>query len=382
MNKKERLQAINTRLAEIKTKLETEADAKAIEALGTETSSLVEERGRIAGEMAAEARAVMENATEVITPEAKDVIESRSADLRAGKRIKISAAEFRSVLVSQASLAKPVNVGGINDNWDKIPSILNDVRRENLKGCSEYQIAFEKTNSAAAKGTDGSAATSSEPTFGVAKIKPYAVNCVSYVSKHIAEQTPVNYYGKVVESAGYAIRRKLANLIVAGDTTDFYGILTAVDKDGASLTQAVSIAAIDQNSLRSIVLGSYGGDDQVPGGCTLYLNKTNLAAFGAVRGTNEKKAIYEITPDSANPNTGVIKEGGTAVRYVIVSTLADNTLIYGNPLCYELGFFEDVTIEVSKDEKFSQGLISVLAETNAGGNVNCLNGFAVITIGA
>ena len=65
---------------------------------------------------------------------------------------------------------------------------------------------------------------------------------------------------------------------------------------------------------------SYGGDEFSGGQGVLFLNKTDLIALGDVRGTNEKKAVYEITPD-ANPNTGIIKDGGLAVKYCICSAL-------------------------------------------------------------
>ena len=77
---------------------------------------------------------------------------------------------------------------------------------------------------------------------------------------------------------------------------------------------------IDANTLKKIVF-SYGGNDELGGNARLFLTKEDLQKFGEVRGTNEKKALYEITPDNANPNIGTIKEGGLIVPYPINSSL-------------------------------------------------------------
>ena len=147
---------------------------------------------------------------------------------------------------------------------------------------------------------------------------------------------------------------------------------------------------IDEKTLRKIVL-SYGGDENVGASARLYLNKSDLIAFGDVRGS-DKKPVYEITPDAGNPNTGIIKDGGLAVPYTINSNLTalagtaqsntavTNTMVYGDPANYELGLFGDYTIEVSKDYKFAEGLLTVMGEVLAGGNLIKHNGFLVCQI--
>lgn len=93
--------------------------------------------------------------------------------------------------------------------------------------------------------------------------------------------------------------------------------------------------------------------------------------------------MYEITPDSANPNTGIIKDGGLSVRYCLNSNLTDlatqtagkYSMLYGVPTCYELGLFSDYTVRVSEDAAFKTRMLAVLGEVMIGGNVTVANGF-------
>ena len=149
---------------------------------------------------------------------------------------------------------------------------------------------------------------------------------------------------------------------------------------------------IGVDTLKNIVF-AYGGNDELGGNARLFLTKEDLAAFGAVRGTNEKKALYEITPSTENPNVGTIKEGGVIVPYTIYSGLtslskatqgaeAIQTMLYGDPANFELALFGDYTIEVYKETKAVEGMLTVIGEVMAGGNVVVDGGFVVVTLKA
>ena len=136
---------------------------------------------------------------------------------------------------------------------------------------------------------------------------------------------------------------------------------------------------------------AYGGDENIGSNATLYLNKADLIAFGDVRGTNEKKAVYEIIPDGSNPNTGIIKDGGLSVRYCINSeckaltgstkgSAPIKTMVYGDPGNYKLDLFGDYEVRVSEDYKFGERLLAVLGEVMLGGNIICDKGFVVVTL--
>ena len=57
-------------------------------------------------------------------------------------------------------------------------------------------------------------------------------------------------------------------------------------------------------------------------------------------------------------------------------------MIYGAPLNFELALFGDMTIEVSKDYKFAEGLLTILGQVTVGGSIVVPNGFVVVTIPA
>ena len=184
----------------------------------------------------------------------------------------------------------------------------------------------------------------------------------------------------MIYAALKALKKKINALIVTSDNASnpkFFGINKA-----KAVTATKQITAIDATTLRDIIL-SYGGDDDVEGAAVLLLSKEDLQAFGAVRGTNEKKAVYEITPDEANPNTGIIKDGGLSCRYSLNSALTPlakatagaDVMYYGKPLAYEVDIFSDYEITVSEDAALKTRMIAVLGEVMIGGNVKVYNGF-------
>ena len=108
-------------------------------------------------------------------------------------------------------------------------------------------------------------------------------------------------------------------------------------------------------------------------------------------GPTRKKAVYEITPDSANPNTGIIRDGGLAVRYCITSGLtacsgtaqtssAIETMFYGQPKNFELDLFSQYAISVSSDFAFTSRMDTILGSVDLGGDVVVKNGFIALTI--
>ena len=334
-------------------------------------------------------------------------LEARAAEMKSSGKITLTAQEVRRGLVAPIqrattiatdSLAKPTGVGqNVEGTFNVVSSIVDEVRVMDCEGCGEWSEPYVSANAAAGARTDGTAATASDPTFRVAAIRPNLVNVTSYVSKNIEKLTPVNYVAKVQEIALVALRAKVGALIVNGDGSNFYGIKTATNTKSEAIYDTLTMAldsskkgVIDEKTLRKIVL-SYGGDENVGASARLYLNKSDLIAFGDVRGS-DKKPVYEITPDAGNPNTGIIKDGGLAVPYTINSNLtalagtaqstsaAANTMVYGDPMNYELGLFGDYTIEVSKDYKFAEGLLTVMGEVLAGGNLIKHHGFLVCQI--
>lgn len=174
---------------------------------------------------------------------------------------------------------------------------------------------------AATKKDDGSATPESTPNLKIAKIVPTLVTTLSYVSRNIQRTTPLNYQDRVSASALNALRAKTGTMIVTGNPAATIPEPTGILKAAAiSAGTDLEISSIDETTLRKIAL-NYGGAKNVEGGGVLLLNKTDLIAFGDVRGTNEKKAVYEIEFSEESTTTGTIKDGGLAVKFCIVDDL-------------------------------------------------------------
>ena len=210
---------------------------------------------------------------------------------------------------------------------------------------------------------------------------------VGYVSKEIRKQSPLNYEEKVRESARRALRRKLnavaANAILASTLNTAH----ALEADKSATKGSV---LFDEKLLSNIIL-AYGGDEGVEGSACLYLNKADLLAFAAIRGKNEYLPVYSITPDAANPSTGIIKDNnGLSCRYCLskdltalstatLTTTATKHMFYGNPQCAELALWGGFEVEVNEGYKFAEGLLTVRGEVTADVDVTVKNGFVVVT---
>lgn len=299
-----------------------------------------------------------------------------------------------SVLIGTDTLAKPTGVGTrIRDNQDTVSGVLSMVTVEDLSGCQEWQEPYVKENSTAKVGADGTAPTESNPTFRVAAVKPVLVDTIAYVSRHIANLTPVAYYEKVKALALNALREKIVELMTKGDGNTFYGFSNAKNTKGEFIAKTLTVnsVAIDEKFLRNLVLRS--GGKNTTGHGVLQLTKDDLVAFGDVRGS-DKKPVYEIVPDAATSgNTGFIKDGGLSVPYVVNSYLTSlstatqgaaalPTMIYGDLSAYMLGLFGNYSVLVDSSYKFAEKLLSVMGEVMAGGNLCAHEALTVVTLAA
>ena len=312
--------------------------------------------------------------------------EARAREFMNTRHNTIPVADVRAVLLSSGTLATPTQVSGINDLLGRgISSILDLVYVENCQGMSAHRVAYMSQESAAAADqTEGSAVTARTPTFDYVTITPDNIGVIDQISKQVKKQTPLQYAAKVNAQALKALKKAAVAKIVAKLKA------SALVKSVAATLDANNKGVIDEKTLRNIVL-SYGGNEDVVGGAVLFLNKTDLIAFGDVRGTNEKKAVYEIIPDGENTNMGIIKDGGMSVRYCIVSSLtalagtakgasAQKTLFYGDPKCFELDLFSDYEVRVSEDFAMDKLMDTIVGDAELGGDVVVKDGFVTMSI--
>lgn len=370
----ERITEIQARLAEIDTAIAT-ATGDDLTALETETRSLLDELQVIQSEAQARqqlrqsiAQGTAGTVVQGVTPAAQPSAEQRAADeFKATNRMTLDAEETRALTIAGGTLAQPTKVDGINDlQGAKYSSIIDLVKVVNCTGMGNHKVSYvDEDAAAAADQTEGSAAaTATLGKFGFVTITPQSVAVLDFISKQAKKQTTLQYAAKVKEQAMIALRRKAAQVV------------TAALRD-STLLQTVEGAAIDAKTLRTIAL-NYGGDESVIGGAMLFINKADLLAFGDVRGTNEKKALYEITPD-ATGNTGTLREGGLSVRYCIDSNIPAGELYYGNPQTLELDLFSDYEIKVSEDFAFDKLMDTIRGDVEMGSDVIVKHGFIKYT---
>ncbi len=288
--------------------------------------------------------------------------EARAKQLHENGKAVINNADARAVLVSSGKLATPTEVKGINDIMGaRVSSIVDMVKVVDASGMGAYKVAYMKTDATAATTAENDEYHASEPTFDFVEITPQTETVLSYISKQARKQTPLTYAAKVNESALVALRRRAAAII----TEKLLASALNVSKTGV---------ALDEKFLRTVAL-SYGGDESVIGAAVLQINKADLIVLGDVRGS-DKKPVYEITPDASNPNTGIIKDGGLSVTYVINGNLTGKQ-IYGQLQNFELALFSDYEISVSEDFAFNKGLLAISGDVQLGGDVTVQGGFVV-----
>ena len=294
-------------------------------------------------------------------PQQARAAEARAKAFMQTGRQAVPASETRAVLVSGGKIATPTEVGAMQDAFNEVSSIVDMVKAEDCTGMGAYDVPFEVSSAAAADHAEGTEAAESDPVFGYAHIAPQEVAVVSRISRKVRKLSPVNYEDRVRRSALTALRKKASSFIVS-------------KIKASEQTAKKTITAVDEKTVRNIAL-AYGGDEEIAGNAVLVLNKVTLTALGDVRGTNEKQAVYKITPHTGNTNRGTIEEGGLVVEYCLNSNLADNEFIYGNMMCFELGLFGDYEILVSEDADITKLMLTIVGNVDLGGEVVKKNGF-------
>ena len=356
-------------------------------------------------------RKFLEKATD--PAEEKDKAEERGNELMKGHEVTFSPLEVakalfvpkhteKSVTLATGTLAQPTGAGtDIRDALGYgVGAIIDQVYVQDLNGMSAYlePYVISEPDAKGAKVTTAAGtarAASDDPQLGVAKIAPYELTTTSYVDRNISRLTPANYYAKIFAMAMKSMRRSTVGMIFNGDgqaTNDMFGVKTAKNMAGSPIYASLDVEEVGPDLLTELMF-AYGGDEELGGNCRLYLNKKDLLALGKLRGTNEKRRLFDIVPDAANPNTGTIREGGTIVPYSISSKLtalsasvkgssAIQTMVYGDPMNYELGLFGPYTVRVDESVKAVERMLTILGDAMVGGNLIVDKGFVVATLPA
>lgn len=393
--KNKRLKEIEERLAEIKGIVDSDENVENIDALNTEADQLLAERNKIL-ENIQNYQQLRQKIADGSIGTSVDIggntgaenFEERAKKFMSTKRTSIATNQLRAALVSSGKLATPTAVSGINDTIGaKHSSIIDLVKIVDCGGMGSNKVAYIDTDAdAAAEQTEGSAATAKETTFGYVEITPKTLATYAQISEQAKNQTPLQYEAKVQEQALISLRKAAVKLVISKLKASTLN--KAVDASVSSAKKGI----LDENTLTDFLL-EYGGDESVVGEAVLFLNKKDLRAIGKIRGTQDKKKVYEIVPDGSNPNVGIIKDGGLSVKYCICSELAAcvdtvqgsaaiQTMFYGNPQCLELDLFTDYQVKVSEEFAFTSLMDTILGSVSLGADVVAKNGFVALTIPA
>lgn len=413
-----RVDAINKRNAELAEINERSCDEKELKAAGEELdklkAELVEKQAELAGleaeikeleQMIADAdKPAEDNPANEGQPQRKQFLnfEKRGANnMTIEEREKMAkefaergtfkkgTAETRAILVSSGDIATPTGVAGdIRPNFEHVPSIVDEVDVLDLEGMGSYKIPYEISISEADETAEGASYNESDPQYDYVTLTADTVTVLSQISKQVKKQTPVNYQTKVEDSAYKALKKKAAAIITNEIATSTLSKTVNIDVVGGK-------GAITDKTLRNIAL-NYGSADAVMGDAVLMLTQADLVAFGDVRSDTTLQAVYEITPNAANPNTGTISDGGLTVRYILNSNLTAISgttqpasgsdaivgMIYGQPRCCALGLFSGYEVLVSEDFAFDKGMLTIRGDVEMDAKVQVLNGFNVVTLPA
>lgn len=272
--------------------------------------------------------------------------------------------ENRSLLVSSGKLATPTAVyNEIGDLPAVVCSILDDVEVIDASGTGSWKFPYKKTDAVAADVTEGSAIGGTGATYDVVTIEPGEWGVLDEVSNQVRKMTPVAYAANVQNSAYLALRKKAKVALTAA-------VLNS------TLAESLYSIALDQTFVRKVVLG-YDSDESVGGGTKLYINKTDLATLGAVRGTNEKKPVFEIT--FTDENNGVIKDGGLQLPFSINSSLSTGVQLYGQPKTVKALLWDGYEIETDEGgDYFKRNMIGVRGLQTAGAGLTVWHGMQIL----
>lgn len=294
---------------------------------------------------------------------AESPFEQRAKEFRNTNKLTMPMfAEQRSLLVSSGKIATPTaayqNIGELPS---VVCSIVDDVEVIDATGTGTWVFPYQKTNAEAADVTEGSQIGGTAATYDKVEIAPKEWGVLDEVSNQVAKMTNVNYTASVQNAAYLALRRMARDKIVA-----------AVKASG--LTETRENVPLDETYIRDVVL-NYNSDESVGEG-KLYLNKADLSKLGKVRGT-DKKPVYEIT--FTDQNNGIIKDGGTMVKFCICKTLAEKEQIYGNPITIKMLMWGDYEISTDQGgDYFKRNMMGVRGLTTANADLTVWHGMQLI----
>ena len=367
------LSEVVERLSVLETEVREMTDVDAVNKAVEEKKALLERRAELEAieTRKAQAEALTNNevqpdhVVEVRKEEKKmSVIEERAAQFVADGRL-----EMRQLLAAGALTPTAVKES-IGELPEVVSSIIDDVNAIDVEGNGSYAFSYRISDAEAAAVTDGSTITGTPGAFRIdGQINPSTIGVLDEISEQVAQKTPIAYMNSIQSNAYLALRRKVKEIV----TKAIYN---------STLAEQVVNMTLDENFIRNIVLG-YDSDESVAA-AKLYICKDDLATLGAIRGTQDKKPVFEITYTDAN--NGIIRDGGLAVPFSINATLKNivsgsaNAQLYGDPKSVTLALWGGYEVSTDKGgDYFKRNMIGIRGLQTAGAEITRKNGMQVIT---
>lgn len=327
------------------------------------------------------------NGSEKREEDLKVKLEKRGQDLKDKKTVTFEmneVPELRAVSIGGGTLVVPTKYSDtLNGTFNQVSGIIDNVNAVELNGGNSYEKGFEVSFGEGDYSTETGNYTETDPTVDYVTIGKSKVTAYSEMTDESTKLPNVNYQELVRRNITVALRKKMTKQIMIGPggANAMTGIFNA-PANVIPTASDIEVSEIDADTLDNIVFG-YGGDEDIEGGATLILSKSDLAAFAAIRSSDGKK-LYKI---KKNGNTGTISSDESfEVPFIINSACpalsADATgadtycMAYGYLKNYEMAIFSPVQVEESRDYKFRTGQIAYRGVVWAGGSVASYKGFA------
>ena len=283
---------------------------------------------------------------------------------RAANFVATGKTEMRALL-STGTIAKPSNVDSNIAGLASIADgIVDDVHAIALSGTGSWVVPYKATNAIAADVTDGSAVAGTGATFNYVTITPQEWGVLDEISNQVRKMTPVAYEAAIQEAALIALREVASEKIVSAVKAS-----TLADK---------KTYALDATFIRNLVLGfrSVAGRGNVK----LYISQADLATLGAVRGTNEKKPVYDIEFDAGTTTSGTIKDGGTAVQFRVLDKLTAGTQLFGQPGAIDLPMWDNYVISTDQGgDYFKRNVMGIRGIQTANADLVVKGGMQIVS---
>lgn len=356
----ERLAQWEVEVREAKSKEELEGKNEMLKALQERQAVLKDLEQRKANSLALNSG----EATGKTVEQRKEENKMDEKEMRAKEFAESGKMEMRAVL-GTGNIAKPSKTNGdVNGLAEVASDIVDDVNAIALTGTGSWIAAYKVTDAEAAAVTDGSAVGGTASTYNYVTINPAEWGVLDQVSNQVKKMSPIDYKSAVEKTALIALRAMASTKIVAAIKS-------------SSLTESKTGVALDADYLKNVVLGFRAIKEK--GAVCLYLAQADLLALGKVRGTNEKRALYDITFDEGSTTAGTIKEGGMAVRFRVLDQLTTGEQLFGQPKAVDMPMWDNYEIKTDEGgQYFAANQIGIRGLQTAGAGLVAYHGMQYI----